>query len=211
MQATIVRSRIDPSLEVTAYSGHFATRHSHNSHYIDVTRIKHEHAMAYDGAAVLAQKYVYVQGVDTVVCLDGSQVLGAFLAHHLAQKDVFSVNCGKNINVVTPEHDSNSQLIFRENLIPMIRDRDVLLLISIVNSGKTARRALECIEYYGGRTQAIASIFGVPEQVGQVPVYSLYTPADIPGYFTHTPDSCPLCREGRKLDALSNSYGFSLL
>lgn len=28
----------------------------------------------------LAQRYAYDKGVDTIVCLDGSEVLGAFLA-----------------------------------------------------------------------------------------------------------------------------------
>ena len=68
----------------------------------------------------LAQNYAYDKGVDTIVCLDGSEVIGAFLARHLAKKEVFSVNSNKNINVVTPEYDSNGQLIFRDNLTPMI-------------------------------------------------------------------------------------------
>ena len=40
----------NPKLMVSVYSGHFATRHSHNSHYIDITRMKHEHTMAREAA-----------------------------------------------------------------------------------------------------------------------------------------------------------------
>ena len=58
----------------------------------------------------------------------------------------------QSICVVTPEYDSNGQLLFRENLVPMIHGRNMLLLISTVNSGKTAQRALDCIQYYGGKT-----------------------------------------------------------
>ncbi len=159
----------------------------------------------------LSQRYTYEQGMDTVVCLDGSEVIGAFLARNLARKDIFAVNSSKNINIVTPEYDSNGQLIFRENLIPMVSERENLLLISTVNSGKTARRALQCIKYYGGRVRGIAAVFSVPEEVDGVPVYSLFTPKDIPGYQTWYFQDCPLCAQGQKIDGLSNSYGFSKL
>ena len=211
MNADRIQHKYNPKLEVSVYSGHFATRHSHNSHYIDITRMKHEHTMAREAAIMLAQRYAYEKGVDTVVCLDGSEVIGAFLARHLAKKDIFAVNSDKNINVITPEYDSNGQLIFRDNLAPMVKGQNVLILISTVNSGKTIRRSLECVEYYGGHVQGIAAIFSTVEQVDQVPVYSLFTPEDIPGYATYDPKQCPMCAANRKIDALSNSYGFSLL
>ena len=187
MNSKMIKSKLNPSLEVVAFSGHFATRHSHNTHYIDITRMKHEFTMAREAAITLAQRYAYEKGVDTIVCLDGSEVIGAFLAR-----------------------DSNGQLIFRDNLTPMISGRDVLILISTVNSGKTARRAVECVLYYGGRVQGIASVFSTLALVEEIPVYSLFTPADIPGYATHSLKECPMCRAGQKIDALSNSYGFSL-
>ncbi|MEA4934169.1 MAG: orotate phosphoribosyltransferase [Lawsonibacter sp.] len=211
MNATLIYHKANPRLSVSVYSGHFATRHSHNSHYIDITNMKHEHTMAREAAITLAQRYAYDKGVDTIVCLDGSEVIGAFLARHLAQKDVFAVNSNKNINVITPEYDSNGLLIFRDNLIPMVAEKDVLFLISTVNSGKTARRALECVEYYGGRVQGIAAVFSTQEAVDGTPVYSLFTPEDIPGYSTNALKTCPMCAKGLKIDALSNSYGFSLL
>ena len=124
MNAIQLTSRFNPQLEVSVFQGHFATRHSHNSHYIDITRMKHEFTMAREAAMTLAQNYAYDKGVDTIVCLDGSEVIGAFLARHLAKKEVFSVNSNKNINVVTPEYDSNGQLIFRDNLTPMIVGRE---------------------------------------------------------------------------------------
>ena len=211
MNALHIRHPSNPKMEVTVYDGHFATRHSHNTHYIDITRMKHEYTMAREAAMWLAQRYAYEKGVDTIVCLDGSEVIGAFLARHLAKGDRFSVNQDKNINVITPEYDSNGQLIFRDNLISMVAGKDVLILISTVNSGKTVARSLECVEYYGGRVQGIASIFTMLEQVGEIPVYSLFTPEDIPGYASYEPKQCPLCQKGQKIDALANSFGFSRL
>lgn len=211
MKAVSIRSRQNIALEVSVFSGHFATRHSHNSHYIDITRMKHEHTMAREAAITLARAYAFDKNVDTIVCLDGSEVIGAFLARHLTAHDRFNVNSSKNIDVVTPEFDSNSQLIFRDNLVSMINGKDVLILISTVNSGKSAHRALECVEYYGGNVQGIASVFSTLPEIEGVPIYSLFSPEDIPGYSTSDPKSCPICAQGRKIEALANSYGLSLL
>lgn len=50
MNSKMIKSKLNPSLEVVAFSGHFATRHSHNTHYIDITRMKHEFTMAREAA-----------------------------------------------------------------------------------------------------------------------------------------------------------------
>ena len=128
---------------------------------------------------------------------------------YLTQKILFSVNNNKSICVVTPEYDSNGQLLFRENLVPMIHGRNMLLLISTVNSGKTARRALDCIQYYGGKTQGIAAVFSAIPDLDGIPVLSLFTPADISGYETYPTGECRMCKAGQRIDALANSYGLS--
>ena len=211
MSTQAIRSRENPNLELIAFHGHFATRHSHNSHYLDITRLKHEYSLAHDTALALANHYIYEKSIDTIICMDGSEVIGTFLARQLSQKNLFSLSSEKNICVVAPEHDSNGLLIFRDNLRPMVSEKNVLLLISTVNSGKTAARALECIEYYGGTTQGVAAVFSALKQVGDIPVISLFSPEDIPGYVTSLVKDCPMCKAGQKIDALSNSYGFSPL
>ena len=211
MSTQAIHSRENPNLELIAFHGHFATRHSHNSHYLDITRLKHEYSLAYDTALALANHYIYEKSIDTIICMDGSEVIGAFLARQLTQKILFSVNNNKSICVVTPEYDSNGQLIFRDNLAGMVSGKNVLLLISTVNSGKTARRAMECIEYYGGSLQGVAAVFSAIAKVDEVPVMSIFSPEDIPGYMTSLVPDCPLCRSGQKIDALANSYGFSAL
>ena len=211
MKGNVIRQKNDPRIEVSVYAGHFATRHSHNSHYIDITRIKHEVKMARLAAIELAKRYAYNTFVDTIVCMDGSEVLGSYIAYYLEKKDVFSMNNDKNINVITPEYNATQQLIFRDNLAPMVKGKNVLLLISTVNSGKTALRALECIEYYGGKTQGIAAGFSTLDEVEGVPVLSLFTPADIPNYTTYGLKECEMCAQGKRIDALSNAFGISAL
>ena len=148
---------------------------------------------------------------DRKISVEKELLDGTFLARQLSQKNLFSLSSEKNVCVVTPEHDSNGLLIFRNNLRPMVSEKNVLLLISTVNSGKTAARALECIEYYGGTTQGVAAVFSALKQVGDIPVISLFSPEDIPGYVTSLVKDCPMCKAGQKIDALSNSYGFSPL
>ena len=138
MSSMRIKSRENPNLEISAFRGHFATRHSHNSHYLDITRMKHEYGMAADAAGILVQHYIYEKQIDTIVCMDGSEVIGTFLAGRLAKNDRFSVNSGRNVYVVTPEYDSNGQLIFRDNLTGMVSGKNVLLLISTVNSPSSA-------------------------------------------------------------------------
>ncbi len=197
MSSMRIKSRDNPNLEISAFRGHFATRHSHNSHYLDITRMKHEYGMAADAASILVQHYIYEKKIDTIVCMDGSEVIGTFLAGRLAKNDRFSVNSGRNVYIVTPEYDSNGQLIFRDNLTGMVSGKNVLLLISTVNSGKTARRAMECIEYYGGSLQ------GSPQYSARLQRWTRcgdehLLPEDIPGYMTSLVPDCPLCRADRK-------------
>ena len=211
MNAQYIKYAQNPKMEIAVYQGHFATRNAHNSHYIDITRMKHEHTMAREAAITLAQRYAYANPIDTIVCMDGSEVIGAFLARHLAQKDRFNINVDKNINVVTPEFDHTGQLIFRDNLIPMVAGKNVLLLISTVKSGKTIAQTLECVSYYGANIQGIAAIFSTVEELDGIPVCSIFSPENIPGYMTSQVKECPLCKAGQKLDAIANSYGFSKL
>ena len=53
MSSMRIKSRENPNLEISVFRGHFVTRHSHNSHYLDITRMKHEYGMAADAASIL--------------------------------------------------------------------------------------------------------------------------------------------------------------
>ena len=73
-------SRENKSVKIGVIPGHFATNHSHVNYYIDMTAIKSQHKMAESGAAVLAEHYRTTTPVDTIICLEGTEMLGAFLA-----------------------------------------------------------------------------------------------------------------------------------
>lgn len=190
--------------------GHFATSHSHINYYIDVTTQK---TRLSEAKAVAKELSAYYRNriVDTILCLDGTQVIGTCLADEITREDFANINAHQTIYVVTPEHTTGSQLFFRDNIVPMITGKNVLILAASVTTGYTANAAIEAIKYYNGIISGIASIFATMEECSGYPVRSVFDPKDLDGYATYPSHECPFCKEGKKIDALVNSFGFSKL
>lgn len=199
------------NIPLTVVPGHFATNHSHINYYIDMTTLKTRQSEALEVAKNLVGAYMYQTYVDTVVCLDGTEVIGAFLAQELTSAGVMSKNAHQSIYVVTPEFNSNSQMIFRDNIIPMIKGKNVVLLMASVTTGKTINKGIECIQYYGGTLQGIASIFSAVDEVSGIHINSVFRKKDVPDYQTYDYHDCPYCKQEIKLDALVNGFGYSKL
>ena len=191
--------------------GHFATGHSHINYYIDVTAQKFCLSEARKVALELAKEYKASTMIDTILCLDGTEVIAACMASEMTKSGYMNINQNQDINVLTPERTVGSQLIFRENTAPLVTGKNVLILMASVSTGYTAKSAVETIAYYGGRPVGIASIFATVDTVEGLPVTRLFNPNDLPGYTSFDAPSCPMCRAGRRLDALVNSYGYSKL
>lgn len=204
-----LRSNRNHRVTVDAIPGHFVTSHSHINYYIDITKVKHEQNMARDAAAILAQDYLYTVSIDTVVCMEGSEIIGAFVARELSRSGLQSINEKSTICVVSPENDASGQMIFRDNLQPMIIGKNVLLLIPSITTGKTIRRACECIRYYGGNVQGITAVFSAADDVNGMPINAIFTRNDLPDYTSYSMHDCPDCKAHRKIDAIVNSYGYS--
>ena len=92
--------------------GHFATSHSHINYYIDVTTQKTRLSEAKAVAKELVSYYATNTIVDTVLCLDGTEVIGACLANELTKSNFVNLNAHQTIYVITPEHTVGSQLSF---------------------------------------------------------------------------------------------------
>ena len=125
--------------------GHFATNHSHINYYIDVTFQKTRLSEAEDVAKYLAKTFKNTTLVDTILCLDGTAVIGTCLARELTATGFRSVNTHNTIYVLEPEYNANSQIIFRDNVQAMIRGKHVLILMASVTTGFTAKRSLSDI------------------------------------------------------------------
>ena len=189
--------------------GHFATNHSHINYYIDITYHKTRLSEAKAVARELASQIENSMLVDTILCLDGTAVIGTCLAEELNRSGFRTINEHDTIYVIEPEYNSNSQLIFRDNTQPMIRNKHVLILMASCTTGFTAGKSIEAIGYYGGEVMGLAAVYSAVDCVGEYPVKSIYDVSDIPDYASYDYRDCPFCKKGRKLDALVNSYGYS--
>ena len=191
--------------------GHFATSNCHSNYYIDVVAQKTRLSEARAVAEELRSYYYADTIVDTILCLDGTEVIGACLADSLSKADFMNMNAHKSIYVVTPETTGGSQLLFRDNIVPMIAGKHVMILAVSVASGKTVEAAIDAVNYYGGTVSGISAIFSTAKECRGMPVRSVFDPNDLEGYACYPAHECPLCKAGKKIDALVNSHGFSKL
>ncbi len=191
--------------------GHFATNHSHINYYIDITPQKMRLSDAEEAAKQLVGNFINNTPVDTIICLDGTEVLGTCVAKALTESGFTTINSHNSSYIVTPEFNANSQIIFRDNILPMIRGKNVVILMASVTTGFTAKRAIEAVGYYGGAVSGIAAIYRAVDEVAGYPVRSIYSIADLPDYESHDSGDCPYCKAGQKIDALVNSFGYTEL
>lgn len=196
---------------IHAIPGHFATSHSHINYYIDITSLKTRVQEAKEVARVLYHKIGRLAYIDTIVCMDGTEMIGAFLAEEFERGDFVSTNRHETLYVVAPEINNSNQLLFRDNIKPSIDGKHVLLLSATTTTGKTIRRSLEGISYYGGCVEAIASVFGTVDKVDGMKVETVFTGEDLPGYAAYSAQECPFCKKGEKLEAVVNGFGYSKL
>lgn len=199
------------NLHLRVARGHFATSHSHINYYIDITIQKSRLSEAREVAKELASYYKSTTIVDTILCLDGTEVIGTCLANALTEANFMNMNAHQTIYVVTPEYTQGNQMIFRDSVLPMIEGKHVLILAASVTTGVTAKAAIEAIRYYGGIVVGVSSIFATADSCMEYPVYSVFNPNDLDDYQSNPAHECPMCKRGERIDALVNSFGFSKL
>ena len=208
-RTTKIYSRKNEKVAIKVIKGHFATNHSHINYYVDMATLKARQNEAEAAAEVLAQYYESTTYVDTIICMDGCEVIGAYLAQKLTAGGIASMNQHQTIYVVSPEDHSGGQLIFRDNMQFMVKGKHILMLFASATTGKTIQRALECVQYYEGNVVGIAAVFSAVTKVRNMHVHSIFTSADIPDYRTYDIGKCPHCEAHEKVDAMVNSYGYS--
>ena len=69
--------------------------------------------------------------VDTIICLNGCEVIGAYLAQELTKSGIMCMNAHDTIYITSPEQDINGQMIFRDNAKIMVEGKNVLILIHV--------------------------------------------------------------------------------
>ena len=202
-------ARNNGNVALQTIPGHFVTSHSHINYYIDLTSLKTHVNEAQDVARILAADYSKnTSEIDTIVCMDGTEVIGAFMAKELMDRSGYGKE-QKIVSVVTPEYNSNNQMIFRDNTAPMISGRNIILLVATTTTGLTIGRSLECIRYYGGNPVGISSIFSTVKKISGMVVNSIFSEKDVSDYTAYPAEKCPFCKKGIRIDALVNGHGYS--
>ena len=192
-----------------AIPGHFVTPNSHVNYFLDMTNLKYRLSEASATAKALSEQISATTIVDTIVCIDGCEIIGAFLAEDLTRAGVYSMNSHNTIYIVTPEYVNSDQPMFRENFVPMIKGKNVLLLLASATTGKTILRIVQILSYYGATISGISAVFSAANSVTGIPIRSLFHVSDIPDYKTYSPEGCALCKDGIGIDALANGFGYS--
>lgn len=198
----------NPVINMNVIPGHFTTSHFHVTHYLDLDNLKTNALRARDVARELALLYLTSTLVDTIVCLEKTEVIGAYMAEEILQEGTSVINSGREIHVVTPISNVNRNLMFQTNMQELIFNRNIILLVSSISSGTTVNSALECLSYYGGILVGISALFNACSDKYEQEINSVFTSEDIPGYEIFSPSECPMCKEGHKLDAIIVNDGY---
>lgn len=204
-----ITSKSHPNIELKAIPGHFVTPSSHINYFLDMTTLKTRLSEASLTAKELSRQIVASMVVDTIVCIDGCEIIGAFLAEELTRAGIYSRNAHQTIYIITPEYSSAGQMLFRDNYLPMIKDKNVLLLLATATTGKTVTKAVQTLTYYGATISGISAVFSAANSVMGIPVNALFNTADIPDYKTYSSESCAMCKENKQIDAFANAFGYS--
>ena len=177
-----------------------------------MSTVKYRHNNGRETARVLANHFQNNTMIDTIVCLDGTELIGAFMAEFLADTGIMSINSGKNISIITPDVNAYGQLVFMDSTLRMIKHMQVLVLAASVTTGQTITRAAEAVSYYGGTVRGVAAIVSNVEQTAEgMEIFSIFQKEDLPDYQAYLPSECPMCRKKMPIDAIVNSFGYSKL
>lgn len=196
-------SSANREVSVRVIPGHFATKHSHVNYCLDMTEVKSNLHSA-KAAAKIFCGYFSPTPVDTILTLDRMKMVGAFTADFLSGTQI---NLNQDIAVITPEI-TDGKLVLRDNFLPYVKGKNVLLITASATTGKDVKSAVEGIKYYGGIPAGAAIVFG-DEFECEVPAAKIFGVEDLPDYESYPPQDCPLCKRGVKVDAVVNSYGYS--
>lgn len=203
-------AKADNRICLKVYNGHFVTPHSHITCYLDMTTLK---ARASDASAIaetLAQRYSMNTIVDTIVCLDNTEVIGSYLADDLTNTGVISMNAHQTIYIIKPEI-INGQIIFRDNYRQMLKGKNVFILMATATTGESLSSCVDSVIFNEGTITGIAAIFSAINKMAGMPVESIFSIKDVPNYASYKPSDCPMCTQKQTIDALVNGYGYSKL
>lgn len=207
----IIESPKNKLITLEVIPGHFTTGNSHLNYYLNMSRMKANALVARDVAREIAIPYLSNCLVDTIICMEDTETIGAYMAEELLENGSMIVNSDQEIHVIRPTVSTNGQLIFMQSNQEFIYNKNIVILISTVSTGRTIMRALECIKYYGGRLAGISSIFSAKTEMAGYDINSIFDAEDLPDYVVSKPSECKMCIEKQKIDAIVSHDGYTIM
>lgn len=120
----------------------------------------------------------------------GAVILSTWVAHFLSEMT------GRPVLSVYAEEDAEKNRVLRRGYDALVRDKSVLVVEDILNTGGSARKVVEAVKKLGGK---IAGVFGLCNRggvmsadVGDVPIRAL---VDVK-FEMWDAAVCPLCAKG---------------
>ena len=206
---TKLESKNNSNLILRVVPGHFVTPNAHTNYYMEMTQILRRQSEAKAVAKAMSEFYTNSTIVDTILCLDGMDVIGAYLADELTRAGILSTNAHKTMYIISPEFDSAGQMFFRENMETWIRNKNILILLPTASTGSSITKAAQTVLYYGGKVSGVSAIFSAVNSIDGYPIFSLFKTSDLPDYHVYKHKDCPLCKAGVKVDAIVSGKGYS--
>ncbi|MBR3069712.1 MAG: orotate phosphoribosyltransferase, partial [Lachnospiraceae bacterium] len=196
---TKLESKNNSNLILRVVPGHFVTPNAHTNYYMEMTQILRRQSEAKAVAKAMSEYYTNSTIVDTILCLDGMDVIGAYLADELTRAGILSTNAHKTMYIISPEFDSSGQMFFRENMETWIRNKNIPILLPTASTGSSITKAAQTVLYYGGKVSGVSAIFSAVNSIDGYPIFSLFKTSDLPDYHVYKHKDCPLCKAGVKV------------
>ena len=159
-----------------------------------MTTLKTRQSEAERAAKALVRPYVVTTIVDTILCLDGTQIIGAYLSQELSHAGLASINAHQTIYIITPEYDATQPAA-----VPGQHPAH--------GPGQARAHPHRLGDHRHQRGQGhgtawsttaappagICSIFSAQDEIAGMRVHSVFTPEDIPDYATLPPATTAPC------------------
>lgn len=172
--------------------------------------MKSRTAEAQNIAHELAANYEVSTPVDTIICMDGLEVIGAYLSEELTKAGIFPWMLIRRstwllLNPAIPDRLSSviifSQWSRAKCTDPQWFDYHRLYFVQSNREHSVLRR------HY----QRYRSHIQQSRQRGFSPCIFYFNTKDIPDYHSYSSTKCPMCQRQQKIDAIVSSYGYSAL
>lgn len=134
-RAFTVSLKKNSSIKMNVIPGHFSTKHYHSTHYLDLCNLKNNATIASNIAAEMALPYMVNKLVDTIVCIEGTEVIGAYMARGVTVNNVLEclayyggkvMGISTLFNTLAESHDYGTKTLFKNiEVHSLFTDKDI--------------------------------------------------------------------------------------